>query len=275
MSDPIDALEFQLLQAGHRLQRSRLTNWRIQFSRRAELTAVAIVALFVVTPAVAAVTHTWPGDVDRGTPEAPRIQIPTSDAGLDATLRDAFSVLKRDQTKADELSTNATLPPIVRGVQLDSSRRLLQTPQGGVYLVAVDAILPEPLQVLPPDQRVGPPGICAALTADAPTVFSCAPTRQLLGPGAGLSLQTAICVPGAAADTISLQGLAVDQVSNVEARLVDGSTRSVAIRSNLIDAQFARDNPPRRVSWTFNGTPTERDVLTPSQPAPCAARSTP
>lgn len=275
MPDPIDTLEVQLLQAGYRLQRSRLSSWRTRLGHRAQLVAIAAGALLVVAPAIAAVTQTWPGGGDRGPAEAPRIQFSTSDARLDAMLRRSFSVLTRDQTNGDRLPEDATLPPIVRGVQLNSVHRLLQTPMGGIYLVAVDAVLPKPLQVLAENQRVGPPGVCVALTADAPASFSCAPTRQLLGPGAGLSFQTAACVPDVPTDMVSLQGLAVDQVSNIEAQLTDGTSRPIAIRSNLIDARFAGDNPPRRLRWNFNGTPAEREVLTPPPASRCEPRGIP
>jgi len=275
MPDPIDTLELQLLEAGRRLQRSRWSSWRMRLGRRAQLTTVALAAAVVVTPAVAAVTETWPGDADRGTPDAPRIQIPVSDAALDATLRDAFSVLRRDPEQGDTLPAHATLPPIVRGVQTRSARRLLETREGGVYLVPVDAVLPKPLQVLSDDERVGPPGICAAMTADAPAVFSCAPTRQLLGPGAGLSLQTAACVPGAPAGTVSLQGLAVDQVSGLEVQLADGAVVPVSARANLVDARFSDDRPPRQVRWDFNGRHHERMVVAPPRAGPCAQASAP
>lgn len=75
-----------------------------------------------------------------------------------------------------------------------------------------------------------------------------------------MSFQTAACVPGCPRGTVSLQGLAVDQVSNAKAVLADGSSVPVDIRSNLIDAQFSSDNPPRQLTWTFEGKQVQRDV---------------
>lgn len=269
MHDPVDALELRLVAAARRLQRPFWRRWRLRLDYGARMIALAAFVV-IATPAVAAITLTWPGESESPTDARP-LQFAVSTMELDSTLANALAVLRRPQTDTDRLPPHASLPPLANGVQLDATRRLLATATGGVYLVPVDAILPKPLQVLPADERAGPPGLCLALTSDAPAAFSCAPTQQLLGAGRGLSIQTALCVPGAPADSVSVQGLAVDQVADLNVRLADGTVAPLAIRDNLIDSSFARTNAPRSVQWTFSGETSSRTLA----PSPQATRCEP
>jgi hypothetical protein len=268
MHDPVDVLERQLIGAAERLQRPLWHSWRLRSDRRARIIVVAALSVVIVTPAIAAITQTWPGDLDRGTATAPRVQIPVSNGNLEARLADSFAVLKRPKADADALPAGASLPPLASGVQLDATRRLAVTAQGSIYLVPVDAVLARPLQVLP-DQRSGPPGLCLATTGNAPASMSCVSTHQLLEPGAGLSIQLAACAPNTPADTIRVQALAVDQVTNLTARLADGTATALEVRDNLINSVFARTNTPKSVDWSFNGRPYTRSLDIPSQLSSC------
>lgn len=270
MHDPVDALELQLVGAARRLQRPVWRSWRLRLDVRARLIALLAFAGVIAVPAMAAITQTWPGE-HHETTDAPRLQFPVSEIALDRTLANAFAVLRRPQNDTDRLPSDASLPPLATGVQLDSSRRLSATETGGAYLVPVDAILSKPLQVLPADERAGPPGVCLALTSDAPAAFSCAPTQQLVGAGRGLSIQTAICVPGAPAGSVKVQGLAVDQVEDLSMRLADGTVAPLAIHGNLIDSGFPLANAPQAVQWTFNGKTSSRRL----DPLPSSTRCEP
>ncbi len=264
MADVVDALELELLHAATRLRdHRRRHSWQWFLGVRRRLLLAGAAAVVVGTPALAAVTDTWPGSNAPREASAPRVQFPVSSRDADRRLRSALAVLRQPRSPADDLPADASLPPLASGVRLKAARQLRATPDGAAYLVPVDAVLSKPLQVAQGAERSGPSGVCLASTGKAPEAFSCVATGTLLDEGAGVIGQLGACAPGGSPGAINMQLLVVDGVADLTATLDDGGSRPLVVSTNLVNETFDQDNSPTELRWSYGGQAHERALVAP------------